>query len=170
MERILYSLLLVLGMAMPASSEMMDMPMMEYREQHRQMMGMCSVDRMNEMIELCLRYADKVGLSDEQLEKMKPLRMEMQKKQARFSADVKIAEIDLMEIMEVKDFDIGKATAAVERIAEIKKAHHLEMLTAMKGMRAVLTEEQFNTMKKMMMTMPDQRGEPATKGTIKKHQ
>ena len=57
-----------------------------------------------------------------------------------------------MEIMEVKDFDLEKASAAVKKIADIKTAHHLEMLKAMKEMRAVLTDEQFKKMKKMMMS------------------
>src|SRR5659263_322848 len=59
-------------------------------------------------------------------------------------------KIDLMEIMEVKDFDIEKASSAVKNIAEIKTAHHLEMLKAAKEMRTILTDEQFKKMQKMM--------------------
>ena len=81
---------------------------------------------------------------------MRPLHREMQKKQVRFKADRKIAEIELMEIMEVKDFDLEKAGSAVKKIAEIKTAHHLEMLKAMKEMRTILTDEQFKKMEKMM--------------------
>lgn len=55
-----------------------------------------------------------------------------------------------MEIMEVKDFDLEKAGSAVKKIAEIKTAHHLEMLKAMKEMRTILTDEQFKKMKRMM--------------------
>jgi Spy/CpxP family protein refolding chaperone len=91
-----------------------------------------------------------MGLTDDQIMKMKPLHSEMQKKHARFKADLKIAEIELREIMEVKDFDLEKAGSAVMKIAEIKKAHHLEMLKAMKEMRTILTDEQFTKMKKMM--------------------
>jgi len=81
---------------------------------------------------------------------MKPMHSEMQKKQARFQADLKIAEIELMDILEVKDFDLEKASAAVKKIEDIKTAHHLEMLKAMKEMRTILTDEQFKKMKKMM--------------------
>lgn len=166
MKKIVFALLLLGVMAVPAFSQMMDMSMMEHRGEHGQMMGMCAVDKMNDMIGMCLKYAGKVGLSDDQLAKMKPLHNEMQKKQARFVADLKIAEIELMEIMEVKDFDMGEATAAVDKIAEIKKTHHLEMLTAMKEIRAVLTDEQFKEMKKMMMS---EMGEgKATKSPVEK--
>jgi Spy/CpxP family protein refolding chaperone len=62
-----------------------------------------------------------------------------------------------MEIMEVKDFDLEKASAAVKKIADIKTAHHLEMLTAMKEMRSILTDEQFKNMKKMHMEMDEKK-------------
>jgi len=45
---------------------------------------------------------------------------------------VKIAEMELMEIMEVKDFELEKASSAVKKIEGIKTAHHFEMLQAMK--------------------------------------
>ena len=108
------------------------------------------MDKMGDMMGMCIEHADKMGLTDDQIMKMKPMHSEMQKKQARFKADLKIAEIELMEIMEVKDFDLEKAGAAVKKIAEIKTAHHLEMLKAMKEMRTILTDEQFKKMKKMM--------------------
>jgi Spy/CpxP family protein refolding chaperone len=97
---------------------------------------------------------------------MKPMRSEMQKKQARFNADLRIAEIELMDILEVKDFDLEKASAAVKNISDIKTAHHLEMLKAMKEMRTILTDEQFKKMKKMMPMKADER-KPAKK-TMKK--
>lgn len=113
-------------------------------------MGMGPMDGMGDMMGTCLANAGKMGLSDDQLAKLKPLHNEMQKKQARFKADLKIAELELMEIMEVKDFDLEKAIAASKKIEEIKTAHHLEMLKHMKDVRASLTDEQFSKMKKMM--------------------
>ncbi len=150
MKKMVISLLLTVGFALPAFSQTMDMPMKEHREGHGQMMGMGGMDRMGDMMGMCLEHADKLGLTDEQITKITPVHREMQKKQARFKADLKIAEIDMMEIMEVKDFDLEKANAAVRKIAELKAAHHLEMLKSMKEVRAVLTDEQFKKMKKMM--------------------
>jgi len=98
-----------------------------------------------------------MGLTDDQLMKMKPIHSEMQKKQARFKADQKIAEIELMDIVEVKDFNLEKASAAVKKIEGIKTAHHLEMLKAMKEMRTILTDEQFKKMRKMMSMKPDDK-------------
>lgn len=172
MKRIVLSLSLLLTVlfAVPAFSQMMDMPMNQHRVGHGQMMGMGPMDGMDDMTTcMCIEHADKMGLTDDQITKMKSLHREMQKKQARFRADAKIAEIELMEIMEVKDFDLEKASLAVKKIADIKTAHRLEMLKGMKEMRALLTDEQFKQMKKMM-PMKDKTGEKKpTKRMMKKH-
>lgn len=144
--------LLAFSAPLPAFSQMKDMPMKEYGHGHGygQMMEMAHMDKMGDMMGMCIEHADKMGLSDDQIGKMKPAHREMQKKQLRFKADVKIAEIELMEIMEVKDFDLEKANASVKKIADIKTAHHLEMLKHMKEIRSMLTDDQFKNMKKMM--------------------
>jgi Spy/CpxP family protein refolding chaperone len=158
--------LLAFSLPMPAFSQMKDMSMKEHREGHGQMMEKGTMDKMGDMMGMCIEHADMMGLTDDQILKMKPLHTEMQKKQARFKADQKIAEIELMEIMEVKDFDLEKASSAVRKIADIKTAHRLEMLNAMKEMRTILTDEQFKKMKKMMsMKMGEKK--PAKK-TMKK--
>jgi len=143
-------LLLTAVFAVPAYSQIKDMPMKEYREGKGQMMAMGNMDKMGDMMGMCIEHADEMGLTDDQLIKMKPLQSEMGKKQAQFKADLKIAEIELMDIMEVKDFDLEKARSAVTKSEEIKTAHHVEMLKAMKEMRTILTDEQFEKMKKMM--------------------
>ena len=145
--------LLAFSAPVPAFSQMGDMHMKGHGQGQGPMMDMCHLDKMGGMMDTCLEHADRMGLRDDQLAKMKPLHREMQKNQARFRADLKIAEIELMDIMELKDFDLEKATAAVKKIAELKTAHHLDMLKNMKKMRAILTDEQFKKMKKMMMSM-----------------
>ena len=154
--------LLAFSVPGPAFSQMKNMPMKGEGEKHGhgKMMGMGDMDRMGDMMGMCIEHADKMGLTDDQVMKMKPVHSEMQKKQARFKADLKIAEIELMEIMEVKDFDLEKASSAVKKIEDIKTAHHLEMLKAMKEMRTILTDEQFKEMKKMIpMKMGEKKPE-----------
>lgn len=141
--------LMALTIPVPAFSQMKDMSMMK-DQHHGQMKEMGSMDKMDDMMGMCIANADKMGLTKDQIQKMKPLHYDMQKKQAQFKADQKIAEIELMEIMDVKDFDLEKANLAVKKIGEIKTNHHLEMLKHMKEMRTMLTDEQFNKMKTMM--------------------
>jgi len=158
--------LLALSLPVPAFSQMKDMPMKGHGEEHGKTMEMGNMDKMGDMMDMCIEHADKMGLTDDQVMRMKPVHSEMKKKQARFKADVEIAGIELKEIMEVKDFDLEKAGAAVKNIANIKTAHHLEMLKAMKEMRTVLTDEQFRKMKKMMSMKMG--GKKPAKKTMKK--
>ena len=147
---------LAVVLASPAFAQM-NMPMGEHREGHHGHMEMCNMcnmdgkgDMMGDMMHRCLELADKLGLSDEQMNKVKPIHREMQKKQAQYMADLKIAQIEMMEIMDVKDFNLDKATAQVKKIGDIKTAQHLEMLKSMKEVHSILTDEQFKKMKKMM--------------------
>ena len=150
--------LLMTSMLVPAFSQMRDMSM----KGHGHMMEMGNMDKMGDVMGMCVENADKLGITDDQILKIKPIHREMQKKQARFNADLKIAEIELIDIMEVKDFDMDKASSSVKKIAEIKTAHHLEKLKAMKEIRIILTDEQFKQMKKMMpMKMSEKK--PAKK-------
>jgi len=158
--------MLAFSVPAPAFSEMKDMAMKEHKEGHGQMMEMRSMDTMGDMMAMCIKHADKMGLSEEQMVKMKTSHREMQKQEVRFKADVKIAEIELMEVMDVKDFDLEKAGSLVKKIEKIKADHHLEMLKAMKEMRTALTDEQFKKMKAMMsMKMDDKK---AAKKMMKK--
>jgi Spy/CpxP family protein refolding chaperone len=113
------------------------------------MMGM-GMDRMGEMMGICLANAKEVGLSPEQIGTITPIHREMQKLHIRFRADLQIAEMNLKDIMDVRDFDLDKASAAVKKIADIKASHHLDMLKSMKEARSVLTDEQFGKMKELM--------------------
>ena len=160
--------LLAFSVPVPAFSKMTGMSMKEHGEGHGQMMGMGNMDKMGDMMGMCIEHADELGLTDDQIMKLKPVHREMQKKQAQFKADVKIAEIDLMELMEVKDFDLEKASAQVKKIADIKTAHRLEMLKDMKEVRTILTDEQFKKMQKMMMSMRMGEKKPAKRMMKKK--
>jgi Spy/CpxP family protein refolding chaperone len=160
--------LLMTSAPVPVFSQMEDMSMKEHREGHGHMMEMGNMDKMGDMMGMCIEHADKIGLTDDQMIKIKPVHNEMQKKHARFKANLKIAEIELMEIMEVKDFDLEKAGSAVKKNEEIKTTHHLEMLKAMKEMRTILTDEQFEKMKKMPMSMKVGEEKPAEKMMMKK--
>ncbi len=142
--------LLAFSMPAPAFSQMMDMHMMDQKAGHGQMMEM---DKSGDMMGMCLENAEMIGLTDDQLMKMKTMHRTMQKKQAQFKADQKIAKIELMEVMDVKDFDLDKANSAVKKMADIKTAYELEKLKSKQEMHKMLTEEQFKKMKKMMMSM-----------------
>lgn len=116
-------------------------------------------DYMDEMIDACLANAGELKLSDEQIEKLQPLHREMQKKQAKFRAEIRVAEIELAEVMDVKDFEIQKAEDITKKISDLRFEHHKGLLKLMREVRSILTVEQYQKMKKMKMMgmMPMQR-------------
>lgn len=113
------------------------------------MMDLGYMDKMSAMMVRCIGHAYEMGLSDDQIKNIKPVHSEMQKKQAQFIADLRIAEIELMETLEVKNFDMENASNAVNQIAEITKIHHLEMLKAIKKMRDIFSDQQFKEINSM---------------------
>jgi Spy/CpxP family protein refolding chaperone len=151
MKNKMLSLVLTVFLAVPAFAEMNEMCGPEHAMEHGHTTALSSVDKMEDMLKMCIEHADMMGLTDEQLVKIKPVHRKMQIKQVKFDADLKIADIELAEIMEVKKFDLQRASSAVKRIAEIKTAYHLEMLREMETLRTILTDEQF---KKIMAKRP----------------
>lgn len=149
MKKMVLALLCVLAFSLPAFSQM-DKPMMGKGDMHPHMMDMDNMDKMGDHMGMCLDNAAKIGLSDDQISKLTPIHREMKKSQIKFKADLQIAEMEHMEIMEVKDFDLEKANDSVRKIGDMKTSHHLEMVKSMKEVRNILTDEQFKKMKKMM--------------------
>ncbi len=148
MKKWMLSLVLTFVLAAPAFAQRMNM------------------DHTGDMGKLCIEHAAMLGLTDGQIAKLKPLHNDMLKKQARFQADLKIAEIEHMEIMDVQDFDMDKARASVETMEGLKKSHQMAMLVTMKEIRTLLTHEQF---KKMSAMMPMKSvGKPGVKKHTKK--
>jgi Spy/CpxP family protein refolding chaperone len=165
MKRTLLALLMTTVFAVPAFAQMDGMEGKGHKDGHGPKMEMGNLDQMGDMVDMCAQHADKLGLTDEQGARFKAIHRTLEKKQVRARADQKIAQIELMEILEVKDFDIDKANAAVQKISDIRTTQHLEMLKSMKDVRSMLTDEQFQKMKKMMPMMMDHKG----KKMMKKH-
>lgn len=118
------------------------------------MIDLSYMDKMSAMMARCIGHAYEMGLSDGQIKKIKPVHSEMQKKHAQFVADLRIAEIELMETLETKEFDLEIANGAVNRISDTTKVHHLSMLKALKEMRNIFTDQQFKEIN-VMVPMKD---------------
>ncbi len=142
MKKMILSLLLSVVFAVTAFSQTMDMN------------NMVNLD---DMIGTCIDQADKMGLTDDQVIKMKPIHRETQKRLARYNTDLKIAENLFMKIMEVKNFDIKKANEVVKKVAELQTIHQFELLKTIKQIRTSLTAEQFERMKMMMSMKTDKK-------------
>lgn len=151
MRQTLSILLISVVFASPAFAKTHDKDMADYKECQcrEQKMEKYDMEKMNEMMNICLKHADKLGLTSEQVVKIKAIDRAMRKK-VRFGADQKIAKIELMEIMEVKGYDLEKANERVQKILNIQRSNHIEVLKSMVEVLTILSGNQYKIMDEMI--------------------
>ena len=89
-----------------------------------------------------LKHAKEIGLTSEQIGKLKALQLDFNRIQARMEADIKIARLELHALLEEEQAELSAIQAKVD---QLKKAEGALMLAAIKGKRdasALLTPEQ----------------------------
>jgi len=91
-------------------------------------------------------YAKLNGLTDEQILKIKPLYIEMEKNNAKLKEEIIFYEQKIREIMNNKDFDLDMANTNGQKITQIKMLHQIQVLKYIKEIRSLLTNEQFMTL------------------------
>jgi Spy/CpxP family protein refolding chaperone len=111
------------------------------------------------------RMADKLKLTDQQQEQLDNLRLQLQKDLVQKQADLKLARLDLKEIMMKTPIDEKAALKKQDQIssirADIAKAKLQHIIAASK----VLTADQLAQWKKMRRGMGERRGHGRRGGT-----
>jgi len=88
-------------------------------------------------------FQQELGLSGEQLEKFKKIRGEYQKEAIRRKADIKIAEIDLWELVEKKDATSDQLEKKVREVEGKKTDLRVFRFKQLATLKTILTPEQF---------------------------
>ena len=165
MKKILTALLLTAVFAIPAFADMHGKEMKEHQKcECHERMGKRHMHKRGDMLGILIKHSDKVGLTADQVVNLKVIHRGMGKKKIRLEADMKLARIELKEVMEVKDFDLEKANVAAQKISDIKRDQRLEMLKSIKDVRSILTDEQFKKIKEIKYQMWE-----GTKPEMKEH-
>lgn len=89
-----------------------------------------------------LKHGKEIGLSLEQISKLKAMQLDLNRTQARTEADIKIAKLELQAILEDEKAEFSMIQAKVD---QLKKAEGALLLAAIKGKRdarAMLTPDQ----------------------------
>ena len=89
-----------------------------------------------------LKHAKEIGLTPEQIGKLKAMQLDFKRAEARLEADIKIAELELHALLEDEQAHFSMIQAKVD---QLKKAEGALMLSAMKVERegmALLTMDQ----------------------------
>ena len=89
-----------------------------------------------------LMHGKEIGLSPEQISKLKAMQLDLNRTQTRTEADIKIAKLELQAILEDEKAEFSTIQAKVD---QLKKAEGALLLAAIKGKRdamAMLTPDQ----------------------------
>jgi protein CpxP len=89
-----------------------------------------------------LQHAKEIGLTPEQISKVKALQLDFKRSEARLEADAKVAKLELQALMEDEQTDL---TAIQAKVDQLKKAEAACLFTAIKSKRtamALLTPDQ----------------------------
>ncbi|OQW32711.1 MAG: hypothetical protein A4E19_04945 [Nitrospira sp. SG-bin1] len=89
-----------------------------------------------------LKHAKEIGLTQEQISKLKALQLDFKRTEARLEADAKVAKLELHALVEDEQTDVSAIQAKVD---QLKKAEAACLVAAIKSNRnamAMLTPEQ----------------------------
>jgi len=153
------------GMDMPMCSMMMmggGGRMMRGMTQGMDMMKMMDMpmSSMPMMRAYMMSYADKLQLTQDQKDKISSMMVTLKKDMIRKNADLEIAKVDLEELVMNDEPDLTAIGNQLKNVANMEADIKLTHIKAMVDMKAVLTKEQKDKLKAMMMEHMGAMGMP----------
>ncbi len=106
------------------------------------------------VISLLLRNREKVGLSDDQIKKLEQLRSDFEKETIRNEADIRVAEIDLNNLLQAPSADMAKIEAKIREVERLRADLRIARIRAIDKAKALLSAEQ---RKRLQELISDQR-------------
>ena len=94
------------------------------------------------IISILLRHREMFRLTLEQEQKLRALRAEYEKDAARGEADVRVAEIDLRELLAAESPDLLRVEAQVKKVAALQGEQRFRRIRTLQAGLALLTKEQ----------------------------
>ncbi|HXH13335.1 MAG TPA: periplasmic heavy metal sensor [Alphaproteobacteria bacterium] len=111
--------------------------------------------RPSQMIRL---MKQELGLSDEQAKQAKAILSQVMKTNIRQHADLRIAELELQELLEAEPVDMGQIEAKLKAIEGLRTALRLNVIKAHEQVKAMLTPEQLQKLERLHDRMPGMMG------------
>ncbi|MFZ3014280.1 MAG: hypothetical protein WA045_11285 [Nitrospira sp.] len=89
-----------------------------------------------------LKHAKEIGLTPEQVSKVKAIQLDFKRSEARLEADFKIAKLDLQALMEDERADLNAIQAKVEQLNKAEGACLFAAIKSKRTATALLTPDQ----------------------------
>jgi Spy/CpxP family protein refolding chaperone len=101
------------------------------------------------LISIMLNHRQELDLNAEQVRKLQSLRTEFEKESVRRTAEIRVAEIDLGSLLEQDKWDLAKIEPKVKQIAGMQADLRLARMRSLEAGRAVLSTEQLEKFKQL---------------------
>lgn len=98
---------------------------------------------------LALAHAAELGLSDDQVSKIKSLEYNLKKNLIKEDADIKLLELDIREEVKKDTVDTNAVNSLIDKKYAIKAGKAKEAVQAYANLKQVLTKDQYNKLKEM---------------------
>lgn len=98
-----------------------------------------------------MMHAEELGLSEEQCEALRKRHAEAQKQMIQIGSQIKMDMIDVKDAVMREEIDMATAEAKIREIGKLKGEKFVAMIQAMNEMRHILTAEQREKIKEMVM-------------------
>lgn len=127
------------------------------REGHHQRMRRPTprrFERGRQAFEFFLGLREKLGLTDEQVDKLKAIKLEHGKVAIKTRAELKIKELELRELMQATESDEFAIKTKVKEIEELRTQLMMNRINGRLEARKVLTEKQLKKLKELRKHPP----------------
>lgn len=104
-------------------------------------------DKFSHKVKMILSNKEELGLSEEQLKKIKELKMATAKDLIRIKAEIDIAALDIEAAMWGEAADTGALNKLIDKKYDLKKEKDKSLAAACAALKGILTEEQKEKMK-----------------------
>lgn len=94
------------------------------------------------LISMMLGRREELGLSSEQVRSLERLRTDFERDAVKTQGDLRVAELDLGEILKADSVDVKQAEAKVREIERLRADLRVGRIRAIEQAKAVLTQEQ----------------------------
>jgi Spy/CpxP family protein refolding chaperone len=101
-------------------------------------------------VTLMLQNADKLGLSDEQIKQLCEVKRKYSKDIINQDAKLKIDELDLRALLKESEINLSEVKEALKKVENSKTQIRYLRIMAFVEARKILTDEQKNSLKKLM--------------------
>jgi Spy/CpxP family protein refolding chaperone len=104
---------------------------------------------------IMLHHRSELGLTPEQVSRLETLRGEFARDAIRRDADIRIAEMDLVALLDQEPADLAKVEAKVRELAQLRAELRIARLRAIEQGKTLLTAEQRTRLQGLLGSMHD---------------